>query len=280
MSAIDSFTRIRLIAGTTFLEAVRQKFFNSLLLISVALVGSSTFFQQFDFGAGELKFITDFGFGALFFFGSILSITATAQLFFNEIENRTALTMLAKPVYKLEFLAGKFLGAHLLMLCFTLVITLVLVGILYWREAAIVAQLGPEALADGPLIRYGDVFLFGFLQWMKFGILAAITLFVASFSNTNLYTIVVSFFILIICQLQYIARDAYTGMEAGWERGFVFALGLIFPNFQLFNVGDQLVFDVEQALPAAVVLRMTAYGLIYTVAFILLAQLNFRRREI
>lgn len=280
MSAIESFTRIRLIAGTTFLEAVRQKFFNSLLLISVALVGSSTFFQQFDFGAGELKFITDFGFGALFFFGSILSITATAQLFFNEIENRTALTMLAKPVYKLEFLAGKFLGAHLLMLCFTLVITLVLVGILTWREAIILQQMDPGAVAQGGLIRYGDVFLFGFLQWMKFGILAAITLFVASFSNTNLYTIVVSFFILIICQLQYIARDAYAGMEAGWERILVFALGLVFPNFQLFNVGDQLVFDVEQVLPAAVVLRMAAYGLIYTVAFVLLAQLNFRQREI
>jgi hypothetical protein len=55
---------------------------------------------------------------------------------------------------------------------------------------------------------------------------------------------------------------------------------LIFPNFQLFNVGDQLVFDVEQVLPPGVVLRMTAYGLIYTVAFVLLAQLNFRRREI
>ena len=88
MNIIDSFTRIRLIAGTTFLEAVRQKFFNSLLLISIALVGSSTFFQQFDFGTGELKFITDFGFGALFFFGSILSITATTQLFFNEMENQ------------------------------------------------------------------------------------------------------------------------------------------------------------------------------------------------
>lgn len=280
MNIFDSFTRVRLIAGTTFLEAVRQKFFNSLLLISVALVGSSTFFQQFDFGAGELKFITDFGFGALFFFGSILSITATTQLFFNEIENRTALTMLAKPVYKLEFLAGKFLGAHLLMLCFTVVITLVLSGILYWREGVILERLGDEVALDGPLIRYGDVFLFGFLQWMKFGILAAITLFVASFSNTNLYTIVVSFFVLIICQLQYIARDAYTGMEAGWERLLVLVLGLIFPNFQLFNIGDQLVFDVEQALPLSTVLQITGYGLIYAVAFILLAQVNFRRREI
>ncbi len=280
MSIVESFTRIRLIAGSTFLEAVRQKFFNSLLLISIALIASSTFFQQFDFGAGELKFIVDFGFGALFFFGSILSITATTQLFFNEMENRTALTMLAKPVYKLEFLAGKFLGAHMLMLCFTAVISLVLCGILYWREAVIVAQSGEAILSDGPLLRYGDLFFFGFLQWMKFGILAAITLFIASFANTNLYTIVVSFFVLIICQLQYIARDAYSGMEEGIGRIFVQVLGLLFPNFQLFNIGDQLVFDVEQAFPLSAILRMTAYGIIYTLAFILLAQVNFRRREI
>ena len=280
MNIIDSFTRIRLIAGTTFLEAVRQKFFNSLLLISIALVGSSTFFQQFDFGTGELKFITDFGFGALFFFGSILSITATTQLFFNEMENRTALTMLAKPVYKLEFLAGKFLGAHMLMLCFTAVITVVLCGILYWRTGILLERLGGDVILDGPLVRYGDVFIFGFLQWMKFGMLAAITLFVASFSNTNLYTIVVSFFVLNICQLQYIARDAYTTVEGGWERFLVHGLGLVFPNFQLFNIGDQLVFDVEKVPAVSTILQITGYGLIYTLAFILLAQLNFRRREI
>mgnify|MGYP003326516249 CR=1 FL=1 len=280
MNIIDSFTRIRLLAGTTFLEAVRQKFFNSLLLISIALVASSTFFQQFDFGTGELKFITDFGFGALFFFGSILSITATTQLFFNEMENRTALTMLAKPVCKLEFLAGKFLGAHLLMLCFTLVITLALCGILYWREMVLLERLGGELILNGPLIRYGDVFLFGFLQWMKFGILAAITLFVASFSNTNLYTIVVSFFMLLICQLQYIARDTYSVMEAGWERILVLGLGLIFPNLQLFNIGDQLVFDAEKTPALITVFQIVGYGVIYTLAFVLLAQVNFRRREI
>ncbi|MGJ8639349.1 MAG: ABC transporter permease [Opitutaceae bacterium] len=276
MGSVD---RIRLIAGNTFLEAVRQKFFNSLLLISIALVAGSSFFQQFDFGTGELKFITDFGFGALFFFGSILSITATTQLFFNELENRTALTMLAKPVYKLEFLAGKFLGAHLLMLCFTLVISVVLAGMLYWRETELMARMGDE-FTGGRLIRYGDIFVFGFLQWMKFGILAAITMFVASFSNTNLYTIVVSFFILIICQLQYIARDAYASSETGVGSWLVQILGLIFPNFQLFNIGEQLVFNVENGLPGVTVLQIAGYGLVYTVAFVLLAQVNFRRREI
>lgn len=276
----NSFTRIRLIAGITFLEAVRQKFFSSILLISVSLLGSSNFLQQFDFGTGELKFIVDFGFGALFFFGSILSITATAHLFFNEIENRTALTLLSKPVHKIEFLIGKFLGVHFLLLTFTLVITLVLSSILFWREASLVQHVGSGLAIEESLIRYSDVFLFGFLQWMKFGILSAITLLVASFSNTNLYTMVVSFFVLIICQLQYIARDAYNTMETGWERLLVMLLGLVFPNFQIFNLGDQLVFDMNRFVPAITIVQITAYALIYCATFILLAQMNFRRREI
>ena len=58
---IASLQRIRLIAANTFLEAVRQKFFSALLLISVGLIFSASFFQQFDFGTNELKFIIDFG---------------------------------------------------------------------------------------------------------------------------------------------------------------------------------------------------------------------------
>ena len=85
---------------------------------------------------------------------------------------------------------------------------------------------------------------------------------------------------LIICQLQYIARDAYVSIENMLVQWLVRLLSLVFPNFQLFNVGDQLVFGSEKALPQNTVLMITGYGLIYTVAFILLAQINFKRREI
>ena len=274
-----SLTRIRLIAGNTFLEAVRQKFFNSLLLIAAALVLSAGFFQQFDFGTSELKFISDFGFGALFFFGSVLAIAATTQLFFNELENRTALTILAKPVHKLEFLAGKFLGTQLLMLAFVVVISLVLAGILFSRETALMERMGDE-FAGGRLIRYSDIAVFGLLQWIKFGVIGAISLFIASFSNTNLYTMVTSLFVLVICQLQYIARDAYADLENGPARWLVQLLSWVFPNFQLYNVGDHLLFTDQAGLPLATILQITVYGLVYTVAFILLALVNFRQREI
>ena len=132
----------------------------------------------------------------------------------------------------------------------------------------------------GRLIRYGDVFVFGFIQWIKFGVIAAMTLFVGSFAQTNLFTIVVSFFGLVICQLQYIARDAYLGMAAGAGRWLVQGLSWLFPNFQLFNIGDQLVYPVEEPLALVTLGLITAYGLVYSVAFVLLAQLNFRSREL
>lgn len=271
--------RIWLISANTFLEAVRQKFFNSLLLLAVALIGSVHFFQQFDFGTGELKFIADFGFGALFVFGTVLAVFSTAQLFFNELENRTALTLLAKPVHRLEFLVGKWLGAQLVLLVFVLVLCFVLAGILWWRESALLSQMALESEGSQALVRYGDLFALGFLQWIKFGIISAITLFIGSFSNTNLYTIIVSFFIIVVCQLQYIARDAYAEITLGASRWLVALLALIFPNFQLFNVSDRMILVSNEALPIAVIVQIAAYGLLYISVFLGLSLLHFRRRQ-
>jgi len=197
-----------------------------------------------------------------------------------EMENRTALTMLAKPVHKFDFLAGKLLGVQLLMLAFTSLLSLVLLGILFWRETGLMGQMGPDAFSEGRMVRYMDILTFGFLQWLKFGLLSAVTLFVASFSNTNIYTIIVSFCILVVCQLQYIAREAYADMAPGPARLLVQGLGLIFPNFQLFNVGDQLLLTSQEGLPAVTVLQISLYACVYIVAFLLLAHLSFRRREI
>ena len=111
MSAVPfSWGRVRLIAAVTLREALRQKLVAVLALIAVGLVAGVRALRDFNFGASELKFIADFGDGAIAGFGAVLTVTLTAQLFFSEIENRTALTLLAKPVWRTEFLMGKFLG--------------------------------------------------------------------------------------------------------------------------------------------------------------------------
>jgi len=106
------------IAENTFREAVRQRLLLMLVITAAALGGSALFFHHRSFGAPEPEFLLDAGFGILTFFGSILAIVTTVQLFFSEIERRTVLTVLAKPVWRSEFILGKLSGVLLLLLAF------------------------------------------------------------------------------------------------------------------------------------------------------------------
>ncbi len=279
--------RLGLIARNTFLEAVRQKFFNVLVVLSIAMIVSANFFRQFDFGSSELKFIADFGMGAILLFGSILSVVVTAQLFFSEIENRTALTMLAKPVYRWEFILGKFLGVFLVLLAFVGLMIFLLACVLYWRESTLM-QERPTQFEAGRMVSYLGLFQLFISELLKFSLLAGITMLIASFSNTNLYTVILSFFVMIICQLQYIARDSWGTLDNPIVRGLVWLLSLLFPNLQMFNVGELLIFphtahslpSAPESLPTGAYFGLIAYGLVYTVALLGLSAYSFRHREI
>jgi ABC-type transport system involved in multi-copper enzyme maturation permease subunit len=272
-----SFARLGIIASNTFLEAVRQKLFAFLLLLAIGLVASAQFFREFNFGSSELKFIADFGFGALIFFGSALTIATTAQLFFSEIENRTALTLLAKPLWRAEFVFGKFLGVFAVIGVFCALTIGLMMALLYSREGQLMAA-DPEAFASGRLINYADLLIVGALQWLKFGVLAALVLLIATFSNTNLFTVVTGFFVLVICHLQYLARDAWGNVDNALAALAVRGLGLIFPNFQLFNLADEI--GQGAGVDHAVALRVALYGLAYIGIIGGLAVYSFRSREI
>lgn len=272
-----SFSRLGLIAGNTFLEAVRQKLFNFLLLLAVGLVASAQFFREFNFGSSELKFIADFGFGALVFFGSALTIATTAQLFFSEIENRTALTLLAKPLWRAEFVFGKFLGVFAVIGVFCALTIGLMMALLWHREGQLMAA-DPESFASGRIISYSDLLIVGLLQWIKFGVLTSIVLLIASFSNTNLFTVVTGFFVLVICHLQYLARDAWGKVDNALVGAVVKALSFVFPNFQLFNLADNV--GQNSGVDGEVALHVAGYGLAYIVVIGGLAVYSFRNREI
>lgn len=272
-----SWERALLIAQNTLLEASRQRLFNFLLFLALALVLGARWFRDFNFGAPELKFLADCGFGAMAFFGAALTVAATAQLFFSEIENRTALTLLAKPVWRTEFVLGKYLGVVALAGSFCALLTTLLIGVLWWRESELMQQF-PDMFRGERAISYTTVALSGLLQWMKLSVLAAYVLLVASFAQTQLFTIVMGFFVLVICHLQYLAQDAYA--RGGALVGEVLGRGIaaIFPNFQLFALADTLV--ASEAPVGGDIARIALYALGYTLVAGGLAVFSFRRREI
>lgn len=269
--------RVWLIARNTLLEASRQKLFSFLLLLALALVGGAQWFRDFNFGAPELKFLADLGYGAMAFFGAALTVTATAQLFFSEIENRTALTLLAKPVWRAEFILGKYLGVAAVAATFCALLTALLAAVLMARESVLMREF-PEAFAQGRTLHFGDLVAAGFLQWLKLAVLAAFTLLVASFSQTQLYTVVTGFFVLVICHLQYLAQDSYARGGAVFAQTVAGLIGLMFPNFQLFNFADGVGAGI--AVPWDRVARVGIYAVGYIAAACALAVYSFRKREI
>ena len=125
-----SFRRIAAITGNTLTELTRLKVFYVLLLFALVLIGNSIFMAQFTFQQ-EFQVLKDIGLGAMSLFTSLLAIVATARLLPQDIEDRTVYTILAKPVTRFEYLAGKLAGVLLL-----LAISLLVMGALSARRTS------------------------------------------------------------------------------------------------------------------------------------------------
>jgi ABC-2 type transport system permease protein len=275
----DSLRRTLWISRVTFLEAVRQRFFAFLLVLSAAMVLSSVSFRVFDFGHGELKFIADFGFGGMFFFGSVLAVVMTAQLFFSEIDNKTALTLLAKPLSRAEFLLGKFFGAWAVLGVFVLVLA-GLQGVVLWsreQELIAAAEQAGKIPATFSLVGLCQLVL---LQWLRLGVVIAIVLAISALARTFLFAVVVGSLAVVAGQLQWIAQDAFLRpTDSPVYAAFLWISTRLIPNLQQFNLADALVLGsagVEEGALIAVGLS----GLAYLFAYLTLGSLIFRRREI
>lgn len=267
------------LARNAFTEAVRQKFFSFLLLLGVGLMCVSLSMTSFDFGNSELKFIADFGFGGIFLFGSVLAVAMSVQLFFTEIENRTALTLLAKPVRRIEFILGKFFGIWLLLGVFVVVMCAALAAVLAFR-AGTVAEIAAARGLPEPFLSFDGLAVFGALQWFRLGIVAAMTIAVSSFAQTHLYAVVVSFCALLVGQLQYVFRDFAGDEKAGTLlRGVAGTVSNLIPNLQLFNVGEPLVLEAD-GLSASALGCAFGYGALWIAVFTAIAAVFFRFREI
>ncbi len=269
-SALFFVRRLSLIAHNTLCEAVRQKLFNFLLLLAFGLVLAAQYFREFNFGAPELKFIADLGIGTIGLLGAVLTVTATAQLFFSELENRTVLTLMAKPVGCAEFVLGKFLGAAAVTGLFCGLLTLLLAAVLWSRETTLMREY-PAAFVHGHVINYGRLAVTGGLLWLKLTVLGALTLLIASYARTALFAMTTAALVFLAGHLQPFAHEAAVRSSSAFIRTTAGLMGRILPNFQLFSP-----VDAGSEYLAGVAL----YALSYVAAVCALAVFSFSRREI
>jgi len=294
-------SRTWVIARHAFTQLVRMKVFYFLAFFAVILIASNFFsLPQHEgpesAGVNVLRSIKSWSLGAMTLFSVVLSIVATALLLPKDVEDRTLYTILAKPVPRLDYLAGKLLGVLLLVFVSLALMDILMVGILHLRTNMIlvdqvamaeasgwsvgdVALLKTEILAQGPTASLqGAVFS----VFLRSAIIASMALLISTFSSSTLFTTIISFLIYFIGHFQADARAAYLSGEAGSSdgliaRGVTLLVSLILPDFQLFNVIDSVI--EGQVMPLFIVGKLALVGLFYAVFYILASWFVFAKKE-
>jgi ABC-type transport system involved in multi-copper enzyme maturation permease subunit len=102
--------KVAAIAGTTAKEALSQPLFYLLLAIGAfSLTFLFPYLPYFTFGE-DIKMVKEMGLTVVMLLSVFLAVWTASASIADEIEGRTALTLLSKPVGRREFVVGKFLG--------------------------------------------------------------------------------------------------------------------------------------------------------------------------
>ena len=113
------------VARNTALECLRQPVVLAVLVAGTLLVILSVPFSGFTLMDDQRMFV-DIALSTVFVCGTVLAAFLASTALNREVENRTALTVISKPVGRPAFVCGKYLGVTAALLACTLVLTLVL----------------------------------------------------------------------------------------------------------------------------------------------------------
>ncbi len=98
------------IARNTFVEVLRIPAFGIVVILTLALYALSPFLVMFSFRGEANQILMDSGVSTLLLSGWVLACLGASNVVRREIEERTTLILLSKPVSRDVFLVAKFLG--------------------------------------------------------------------------------------------------------------------------------------------------------------------------
>jgi hypothetical protein len=116
------------IARNTFFESIRQPIVLVLLVVATLGLIFSNLLAGFTM-EDDQRMMIDLGLSTVFICGTLLAAFIATNILNREIENRTALTVISKPVGRPLFVLGKYLGvaAAILLACLYMCLVMALV---------------------------------------------------------------------------------------------------------------------------------------------------------
>jgi ABC-type transport system involved in multi-copper enzyme maturation permease subunit len=249
-----------------------------LLLLAVGIFGVLLFgIYPFNTLGDDIRLLKDSGVTLIMVFGMLLAVWSAGTSVSDEIEGRTALTVLSKPVSRRSFILGKYTGIMLSVLVLFVIISAVLLVVVSYkpiydaRENTRGDTTWQESLDE--VMTTVPVLGLYFMETMAIGAVA-----VALATRLPLLANFITCFVIYV--IGNLTSPLVAASKGNNELvGFVGNLiAVVVPNLNVFNV--QAAVDSGNPIPLIYLAASFNYLICFTVAVWMLSMLLFEDRDL
>lgn len=268
-AVVGSVLRTWAVALNTFREAIRNRVLYVLAFFAVGLMGFSAVLGELSMHE-EVRVIKDLGLAGISVFGTIIALFLGVNLLSKELDRKTVYFVIPKPLFRWEFLLGKYVG---------LVITLA--ALVAAMSAVLIAFVLSEGGRHGPAMFRAEVLVF-----LELMLLVAVAIVFSSFSSPYLSAMFTAGFWIIgrnTPEMRTFAQNKLDGTPVGL---LLDGISSLLPDFHLFYISganlagtDEVVSIHESFVNWAYVGTAAGYTVAYSAALLLLAMGLFSRRD-
>lgn len=258
-----SLGRIFVIATNVFREVVRDRILYVIGFYAVLLAAAIRILPEVA-ATTEHKIFLDFGLAAMSVLGLVVAVFVGTGLVNKEIEKRTVLVLIAKPISRSEFITGKHLGlSAVLALLVTAMTAIYLALVHFWKI---------------PYPPLGSILLAALYLFFQLSLITAVAIGFGVFTSSLLATLL-SFGVYLMGNFnQDLVELGRLSRNPGFQQ-FTQGLYLVLPDLSRLDLKNQAVYGSE-LLPSPLTLVANAgYGLLYTVLVLAIAIVIFSRRQ-
>ena len=289
------------VAIAAFREGVRQPLFWFCIVIGVLSFLVMPFVPYFTFGE-DVKMVQELGYDVMMLAPGVFAVLAASISISEEIEGRTAITLMSKPVSRRQFLLGKFFGILMAALLMTGMLSLAYLFVLWFKplydRETVSVPLDwmysiPTKLPNlGPAPTF---MLYGIIWWFHDVVIASPGLVLGFCQVMVLLAIAVALATrlpmvvnLVICLMIFFLGHLTPVLAQVSQQRFALVrfmaqlFDVLLPGLDLFNIGPVLARD---SLPppadfARYVGSVSGYALLYTAIALLIGLILFEDRDL
>lgn len=261
---------IKTIAINAFKEVIRDKILYNLLIFTLVVIISSVLLGQLTIGQDQ-RVIKDVGLASMSLFGVLIATFVGTNLIHKEIRKKTIYTIISKPIYRYEFVLGKYCGLLLTMFINLAIMAVVLFGVLVLHRL-----LAPPLVSGSEPLGYVLLLKGIGLIFIELMLITSIAILFSIISTPSL-SVFFTLSIYVIGHLVLDLKNMGAASESSLVKGLCSLGYYILPNLDNFNIRYEMVRDLY--VSGKFMLYAVTYGVLYMAAVLLMSILYMERKE-